>query len=176
MKRLLRRLRGGLAVLLMSYSFATFADAADGIVGNWLVETRDAVIHFSRGADGSIEGRIAWQLHNRYDATDGPDWDGKIVVDRHNPDPALRSRPLDNMLMIWGLRFNPDDQEWSNGHVYSADDGHTYRCLIRLKDPDHLYLRGYFGITLLGGSTTWTRVDSVPPRLAEAQPHGRSGG
>ena len=172
MKRLRRGLLGGFAALLLAFPTLALADPADGILGSWLVETRDAVIRFSRGADGSYEGRIAWQLHNRYDASDGPDWNGKIVVDRNNPDPALRSRTLDGMLMVWGLRFNPGDQEWSNGHVYNADDGHTYRCLVRLKDPDHLHLRGYVGITLLGGSTVWTRVDSVPPRLGEAPPHG----
>jgi uncharacterized protein (DUF2147 family) len=171
MKRLFGRVLGGLGAWLLVLP-AMAADPADGIVGDWLVETRDAVIHFSRAADGSYQGRIAWQLHNRYDATDGPDWDGKIVVDRNNPDPALRSRPLDGMLMIWGLSYKPEDQEWDRGHVYNADDGHTYRCLVRLKDPDHLYMRGYFGISLFGGSTVWTRVDHVPPRLDGAPPHG----
>ncbi len=139
------------------------ADPADAIVGDWLVETRDAVIHFSRGPDG-YEGHIAWQLRNRYGPEDGPELDGKLAVDRNNPDPELRTRTLDGMLMIWGLRYHPEQQEWNGGHVYDADDGHIYRCLVRLKDPDHLKLRGYFGITLLGGSTIWTRVAHFPPR------------
>ena len=159
--------RRGLAVLcaaiLTLLPTLALADPADGIVGDWLVESRDAVIRISRGADG-YEGRIAWQLSDRYGPEDGPELDGKPAVDRHNPDPALRSRTLDGMLMIWGLRYHPEEQEWNGGHVYDADDGHTYRCLIRQKDPDHLKLRGYFGITLLGGSTIWTRVNAFPPR------------
>jgi uncharacterized protein (DUF2147 family) len=162
---------GGFAALLLVFP-ALAADPADGILGSWLVETRDAVIRFSRAADGSYEGRIVWQLHDRYGPEDGADWNGRVVVDRNNPDPGLRSRTLDGMLMLWGLRYQPDEQEWGGGHVYDADDGHTYRSLIRLKDPDHLRLRGYVGITLLGGSTIWTRVDRVPPRPDQAPPHG----
>jgi uncharacterized protein (DUF2147 family) len=173
MKRLRRRLAASLAALLLAAPFlAVQADPADAIVGNWLVETRDAVIRISRAADGSYEGHIAWQLRDRYGPEDGPEWNGRTVVDRNNPDPAQRGRSLDNMLLIWGLRYTPEDVEWGGGRVYDADDGHTYHCLVRLKDPDHLRLRAYFGISLLGGSTTWTRVDGVPPRLAEARPHG----
>lgn len=138
-------------------------DPADAIVGDWLVQTRDAVVRITRAGDG-YEGRIVWQQRDHYGPEDGPDWDGKVAVDRNNPDPALRSRTIDGMRLIWGLHYRPDEAEWNGGHVYDADDGRTYRCLIRLKDPDHLKLRGYLGITLLGGSTIWTRVDSVPPK------------
>ena len=161
MNRFRRGLAAFFAAALTLLPTLVLADPADAIVGDWLVETRDAVIRISRGADG-YEGHIAWQLHNRYGPEDGPELDGKLVVDRNNPDPELRSRTLDGMLMIWGLRHHPEQQEWNGGHVYNADDGHTYRCLIRLKDPDHLKLRGYFGITLFGGSTLWTRVNGFP--------------
>jgi uncharacterized protein (DUF2147 family) len=164
---------GGLAALLLGLQpLLAQADPADGIVGNWLVETRDAVIRISRAVDGSYEGRIAWQLRDHYGPEDGPDWNGKVTVDRNNPDPVLRSRTIDKLLLVWGLRYRPEEAEWHSGHVYDSDDGHTYRCLVRLKDPDHLRLRGYVGISLLGSSTTWTRVDSVPPPLGEAAPHG----
>ena len=148
------------------------ADPADGIVGNWLVESADAVIRIERHGD-TYEGFIAWQLRNTYGPEDGPDLDGKIATDRNNPDPALRSRPLDGLRLIWGLRYDARHQEWSGGHVYDSDDGHTFRCQMRLIDPDHIRLRGYVGITLLGGSSTWTRVNKFPPEIGSATPAGR---
>lgn len=173
MKRLLRRLSLSMALLFLPLQAAlASSDPADAIVGDWLVETRDAVIRLSRAADGSYEGRIAWQLRDHYGPEDGPEWNGRITVDRNNPDPALRSRTIDNLLMIWGLHFDAQEQEWDGGHVYNSDDGRTYRCRIRLKDPDHLRLRGYFGITLFGGSTTWIRVSSFPPRPGAPPPRG----
>jgi uncharacterized protein (DUF2147 family) len=47
--------------------------------------------------------------------------------------------------------------KWSKGTVYNAETGKTYKAHLRLKDPDTLVLRGYIGISLIGGSTTWTR-------------------
>jgi Uncharacterized protein conserved in bacteria len=64
---------------------------------------------------------------------------------------------------VWGLHYDPGDRHWVDGEVYNADDGRTYHCEVSLKDPDHLVLRGYIGIPLLGGSTVWTRVDYLPP-------------
>jgi len=138
------------------------ADPADGIVGDWLVKSADAVIRIQR--HGALyNGTIIWQLHDTYGPEDGPELNGKIVTDRRNPDPALRSRPLDGLLLIWDLHYDAEQQEWTGGRVYDADDGHTFRCQMRLIDPDHLKLRGYVGISLLGESTVWTRVRKVPP-------------
>src|ERR1700761_6213305 len=67
--------------------------AAAGIVGDWLVESRDAVIRIERVGD-EYQGTILWQLHDTYGPEDGPDLNGKIVTDRNNPDPAQRSQPL----------------------------------------------------------------------------------
>lgn len=144
------------------FSNSSFAqNPADAVVGDWLVESADAVIRITRNGDG-YDGHIVWQLHDHYGPEDGPQWNGKIVVDRNNPDPALRSRTLDGMRLMWDLRYDADLQEWTGGRVYDSDDGHTYRCRLRLEDPSHLRLRGYVGIPLLGGSSVWTRVKEFP--------------
>ncbi len=75
------------------------------------------------------------------------------------------------MRLLWDLHYDADGtRSGQSGQVYDSDDGHTYRCLLRLLDPDHIRLRGYVGITLLGGSSTWTRVSKVPPDLGSARP------
>jgi uncharacterized protein (DUF2147 family) len=162
--RWLLSLFGAALCLLPAFSWGANAadDPANAIVGDWLVESRDAVIHIERHGN-EFEGHIAWQLHNTYGPEDGPELNGKLVLDRNNPDPAKRSRPLDGLRLIWDLRYDPDRREWRGGRVYDADDGHTYNCMMHMVDADHLRLRGYFGITLIGGSSTWTRVSKVPP-------------
>jgi uncharacterized protein (DUF2147 family) len=133
------------------------AAPSSGIVGDWLVESRDAIIRIERQGD-TYQGRIVWQLHDTYGPEDGPVLQGKRVTDRHNPDPALRDRPLTGLRLLWGLRYDAGRHAWVDGEVYNADNGKTYHCLIHLLDRDRLSLRGYIGITLLGGSTTWTRT------------------
>jgi uncharacterized protein (DUF2147 family) len=129
------------------------------IVGDWLVASRDAVIH----ADDELEGRIVWQLHDTYGPEDGPALSGKIVKDRKNPDPTKRSLPITDLKMLWGLHYDADDKLWKNGRVYDADNGRTYDCQIRLISPDRLKLRGCIGFSLPGGSTLWSRVTMTIP-------------
>jgi uncharacterized protein (DUF2147 family) len=136
--------------------------AAAGIVGDWLVESQDAVIRIERVGD-EYQGYILWQLHDTYGPEDGPALNGKIVTDRNDPDPALRSRPLTGLRLLKGLRYDAVSNKWVGGHVYNSDNGKTYNCLVRLPNPNRLVLRGYIGISLFGGSTTWTRVTMKPP-------------
>jgi uncharacterized protein (DUF2147 family) len=127
------------------------------IEGDWLVQSRDAIIRIERQGD-QYEGRIIWQLHDTYGSEDGPELNGKSVTDRNNPDPALRGQPLTGLRMLWGLRYDPERRMWVDGRVYNSENGKTYQCQVRLRDNDHLNLRGYIGISLLGGNTTWTRT------------------
>ncbi len=153
-------------VLLLLPSLA-WAGPGDGIVGDWLVASGDAVIRIARSG-GHYDGHIVWQLHDTYGPEDGPDLDGKVVTDRHNPDPSQRSRPIDGLRLIWDLSYDPESQEWNGGRVYDADNGHTFRCRMWLLDPNHLKLRGYFGISLIGGDSVWSRVNKIPPDLPAA--------
>ena len=143
------------------------ASAASAIVGDWLVQSRDAIIRIEPDGDAFV-GTIVWQLHDTYGPEDGADLNGKTVTDRHNPDPALQSRPLTGLRLLWGLRYDADARAWVDGHVYNADNGKEYHCEIHLPSPDRLVLRGFIGITLLGGNTTWTRTHEPFPAAASS--------
>jgi uncharacterized protein (DUF2147 family) len=132
------------------------------IVGDWLVDSRDAVIRIEQVGD-EYQGYILWQLHDTYGPEDGPALNGKIVTDRNNPDPALRSQPLTGLRLLKGLHYDADDKKWAGGHIYNSDDGRTYNCLVRLLGPNRLQLRGYIGISLFGGNTVWSRVTMRTP-------------
>lgn len=173
MRRVSRRYHawlGALAILLLGCAAsAVAADSAgppgaqpSAIVGDWLVASRDAVIRIEQ-VGNEYQGYILWQLHDTYGPEDGSDLNGKIVTDRHNPNPALRDRPLTGLRLLTGLKFDPANQEWKGGHVYNSDNGHTYNCLVRLLGPNRLQLHGYIGISLFGGSTIWNRVTMKAP-------------
>jgi uncharacterized protein (DUF2147 family) len=159
----------GLAVLLLMASSGP-ALASDGyvpsspseIVGDWLVESRDAVIRIEQVGD-EYQGYILWQLHDTYGPEDGPELNGKVVTDRKNPDPALRSQPLTGLRLLKGLHYDASNGKWTGGRVYNSDNGRTYNCLVRLLGPNRLQLRGYIGISLLGGNTVWSRVTMRTP-------------
>lgn len=56
--------------------------------------------------------------------------DGKPKVDRENPDPDKRQRPLIGLTVMSGME-PVGDNEWK-GTIYNADDGRTYDATLRL--------------------------------------------
>ncbi|WP_157956460.1 DUF2147 domain-containing protein [Dyella sp. C11] len=157
----------GLGLACATLAQTSADSAADGIVGDWLVQSRDAIIRIERQGD-TYGGTIVWQLHDTYGPEDGPELNGKTVTDRHNPDPSLRSRPLTGLHLLWGLRYDASEHAWVDGHVYNSDNGKDYHCQVHLPSADRLVLHGYIGITLLGGNTTWTRTREPFPAVARS--------
>jgi len=56
--------------------------------------------------------------------------DGKPKVDRENPDPSKRKRPLIGLSILFGMKPAGDNQ-WK-GAIYNPDDGKTYSANVRL--------------------------------------------
>lgn len=65
---------------------------------------------------------------------------GKPKRDKHNPNPALRNRPIIGLAIINGLK--PDGEgEWE-GKIYNPDDGNTYSSKARLISPSLMKVKG----------------------------------
>jgi len=121
---------------------------AEDAVGLW--ETGESHMEIYECGD-RICGRIA--------ALDDPlDEDGNERLDKNNPDPALRSRPIIGMDIIVGL-VRTGKKKWEDGTIYDPRDGKTYKCVIKLKRDGSLKVRGYIGTPLLGKTVVWTRVE-----------------
>ncbi|MCH8030951.1 MAG: DUF2147 domain-containing protein [Bacteroidetes bacterium] len=54
--------------------------------------------------------------------------------------------------------MEPDGDEWSGGTIIDPKNGRTYRCKMELDGPNRLRVRGYIGISLLGRTQVWERV------------------
>lgn len=172
---MLRRLLPPLLLLQSLGAAAADAPSPDALIGDWLVDSRDAIIHIDGIGAGSSRryvGHIAWLRDARYLPEDGPALEGKPLMDLNNPDPALRSQPLLGLRLLWDLRF--EDDRWIGGRVYDSDNGHTFDCTVQMADADHLRLHAYvLHLTLLGGSTVWTRTGLPTPSLPAATPTAR---
>ena len=140
------RLVPGLALALALAGPA--AAATDPVFGRWLVEGGEAVVEIAPCGDEAC-GRLVW-LQNAYAA------DGSPKRDTNNPHASARMRPLCGLPLITGLQRG-EDGGWEDGRIYSARDGRTYGVEITPDGPDRLNVRGYLGISLLGGSQTWVR-------------------
>ncbi len=145
-------------VLLMSvFLLVSAAHGAErnAILGAWNTPNDKAKVEIFRCSDGFC-GKIIALKQPDYPADDKQGMAGKPKVDRHNPDPALRSRPVCGLRIMSGFSYAGGDS-WEGGKIYDPASGKTYKCRLKLAAPHRLKVRGYIGISLFGRTETWTR-------------------
>lgn len=136
-------------VFLLSISFLLrAAENPDAILGIWKNSTGKGYIQIYK-QKGKYYGKITW-LQNAKDVN------GQVKTDKRNQDPALRSKPLIGLVMLYNFKY--DEGEWVDGHIYNPQDGKEYKGSMKLKDNNTLIVRGYVGFTFIGKSDIWTRV------------------
>jgi uncharacterized protein (DUF2147 family) len=128
----------------------------EAIGGKWWNQEKEAQIEIYPCA-GKYCGKIVWLKEPNYPSNDVKGMGHKPKVDRENPDPSQRERPILGMNLVWGFTFSGGNL-WEGGFIYDPRDGKTYKCKITLETPDHLKVRGYIGIPLIGKTNDWTRV------------------
>jgi len=141
------------ALILLTAANALGAGTSD-ILGVWKTEMNESKVEIFRCGE-KVCGKIIWLKNPTY--TDSAE--GKIgapIIDRKNPDPALKSRPVLGLRILDGFS-EVGDNVWGNGTCYDPKSGNTYRGKFRLAAPGRLLLRGYIGIPLFGRSSVWIR-------------------
>lgn len=132
------------------------AQAADRIVGRWLNGKGVAIIEIYK-ADDQYNGKVVWLKERAYPSDDPKGMAGRERIDRENPDPDLRDRPILGLVIMRNFVFDGQNS-WSKGRVYDPENGKEYRGRMTLTSPDALSLRGYVGLTVFGRTEKWTRV------------------
>jgi uncharacterized protein (DUF2147 family) len=134
--------------MLLVVTGSIFAqNAGDKILGTWLNEEKDGKIEIYKSGSKYF-GKLVWGK-NMYEP------DGSSRTDIKNPDPKLRTRKLQDLVLLTNFTF--DDGEWEGGKIYDPKSGKTYSCVMRFKGSV-LQIKGYIGITLIGRTTVWTKA------------------
>ncbi|PTU28282.1 hypothetical protein CJD38_17765 [Stenotrophobium rhamnosiphilum] len=144
------------------------SEIEEDITGYWLKHSNnhdDAIIAIYQNAD-VYDGRIVKLAHPIFNGDEGladivpPAVIGKNKTDVFHPDPLLRSRPLEGMRIIAGLR-SAHYLEWSGAYIYCHGEGRTYQCKARLSDDGKsLQIETYRGKSTAVATQTWTRLRS----------------
>jgi uncharacterized protein (DUF2147 family) len=137
-------------LILLVLTAGAQAQNADDIIGVWLTgEGNGHVEIYKNGA--KYQGRIVWLKEPTDPKT------GKARTDINHPDKANHNRPILRLVNLWGFTHKGKN-EYENGRVYDPKNGKEYKCVMTLKDKDHLDVRGYVGISMIGRTDKWTRV------------------
>lgn len=131
---------------------ATFAQKADRILGVYeaVEEGKESKVRFTKQADGTYQGQIFW-LKNPTNA------DGTPKYDLKNPDPQKRKVRSDNVIVVYGVRYDAAKDMWKGGHVYNPTNGKTYTVEISFSNDRTLNVRGKLGP--FGKSVYWHKID-----------------
>jgi uncharacterized protein (DUF2147 family) len=134
-----------LLVMLVLFSFAGKSQMKAGdIVGNYLVPSKDGAIQIYEKT-GKYYGKIILNKDPN-------------KLDVNNPDKAKQSRKTLGLDILNDFTFDGDDT-WEKGTIYDPKNGKTYSCKItRLANGD-LNIRGFIGVSLLGRTETFTKLN-----------------
>ena len=108
--------------------------------GEWLVARGTAHIRIVDCAE-TLWGIVSWE------AVPG--------IDKNNPDPAKRTRPILGMPVL--LAMKPDRPDRWAGRLYNSQNGKTYTGGIILIAPNVLRVYGCI-LGILCGGENWSRV------------------
>lgn len=72
-------------------------------------------------------------------------------------DGARKNQPIEGMVIMWNVR--KDDDVWDGGKILDPKNGKVYSVKLSLIDGGQkLDVHGYIGISLLGRSQVWERM------------------
>lgn len=140
------------ATVMLLISALSFAQQpADKIIGKWESTAGDVKLKFAIfKQDGKYFGKLLW-ASNMFEA------DGKTPKkDNNNPDKSLKNRSRQGIVNVTDLKF--EKGEYSGGTLYNPSDGNTYSLNAKLKSENELHFRGYLGVSLLGKTLKFKRI------------------
>lgn len=99
---------------------------------------------------------------------------GLPLVDLKNKDPALRTRPLLGLTILYGLR-RTGENTWAGGKIYNPEDGVNYQATMSIQPDGSLRVRASEAIPLFGKTLIWTRMTAQGGQPSVERPSGDSG-
>jgi uncharacterized protein (DUF2147 family) len=147
----MRRLILAATLLSLAAGRTLAADSArtGSAQGLWLVQDKDAKVRI-----GSCRDRPD-RLCGEIVAVMPKPGDDAADTDTHNPDPALRHRPILGLQIIRDFR-PAGPGRWEDGKIYDPHSGKTYASKMRLAPDGALRVDGC--VLMFCQSQAWVRV------------------
>lgn len=137
--------------LLLSLIIRAQDTYVPSVLGTWLSENKKQKIKVTYDPDKKVyNGKILWMYEDDQS-------EGRILLDKNNPDPRLRNRRVTGINLLHSFRH--EGKKVFRGWVYDPISGKEYRCLMTLK-PDNktAYIRGYILIPWIGRTEIATKI------------------
>jgi len=83
------------------------------------------------------------------------DEEGKVALDKFNPEPSLRNIPIHEAVIISGLKYNAEKQQWEGGKIHNPINKiESANCTVDFVD-DGKTLRVFGNLMGIGKNVYW---------------------
>jgi uncharacterized protein (DUF2147 family) len=153
----MKKSRSLIVASMILTSLSTQAGQGDQIMGTWNTAEDKAQVEVFKQKDKYF-GKIVNLKEPDWPANDEKGMAGQPKNDRNNPSPRLRNRKIIGLCMMNDFVYAGKNR-WVGGTIYDPESGKTYKGKMSLTATNRLEMRGFVGISLLGHTTVWTRVE-----------------
>lgn len=124
---------------------------ADRLLGIYEVveEGQKSKVEFTKCSNGTYQGKIIW-------LSEPNNPDGTPKRDINNPDAKKRNTPANQIVIVYGVRYNTEDKCWEGGKVYKPINGKTYKVELSFENSETLRVKGSLGPISL--SRYWKKI------------------
>ncbi|MBP3942212.1 DUF2147 domain-containing protein [Sphingobacteriaceae bacterium WQ 2009] len=137
------------SLLTLLITASIFAQT-DPIIGKWQNPSGEGRVEITKRAD-KYYGKLYWLKEPNNEK-------GQLKKDFRNPDKNLQSRTIQGLEIL--TDFNKTGKNlYEGGKIYDPKTGKTYSSKLTLKDANRLDVRGFVGISLMGRTETWKRIE-----------------
>ncbi|MBD1367143.1 DUF2147 domain-containing protein [Mucilaginibacter sp. ZT4R22] len=125
--------------------------ADEQICGKWQNQDKNLIVQVYK-EDSEFRAKIVW--FNNGDGLKAME----TSTDKHNPNPALRSRKLLGMNVLEKLVYDPDSNSWEDGIIYDAQNGRHWNSSAYINKDGALKVKGYWHFKFIGKTMTFNRI------------------
>lgn len=152
MKRILIMISCLLGLAVSTGAQNMLNDNADSILGVYQVthQGENTKVELTKDTDGTYRAQVIW-VESRLDSK------GNVRLDEKNPDKSLRHVECDKIVLMTGLRYDPDRKRWGDTKVYDPTRGLRANVVCMFQADGSLRVKG----SLLGFSQSmfWKKLE-----------------
>ena len=132
------------SLLLLIHLLIASQNKANDILGYYMSPSGKSILKIYEN-NGKYYGKPVWMKEPE-------------MLDSKNPDVSKRNQKVFRSNAIRDFVFDGKNT-WAKGYIYDPNNGKTFDCKITRDEKGNLNVRGYIGISLIGRTEYFVKVD-----------------
>lgn len=124
----------------------------DQIIGRWMSTENNLEVEIFKVGD-NYNAKVVW-----IDDSDDKSSPMNTRCDFRNPDETLRKRKIIGLVVMNGLIYNEENNDWEQGKIYDPHNGKDWNAKASFTKEGLLKVRGFWGFQMLGKDILFRKI------------------